>query len=170
MKIFCLQVVSHVWLFVTPWTAAQQASQSFIMSSEFAQTHVHWVGDTIHHLILCHPLLLLPSIFPSIRFFSNESALCIRWTKNWSFHLQHQSFQWIFSVNFLWDLLVWSPCCPRDSQESSIPQFESISTQSSLGSISHICTWLLEKSYLWLYRSWSMKWYLCCLICCLCLS
>ena len=52
---------------------------------EFAQTHAHWVGDAIHHLILWCPLLLLPSIFPSIRVFSNESALCNRWPKYWSF-------------------------------------------------------------------------------------
>ena len=53
---------------------------------EFAQSHVHWVGDAINHLILCRPLLLLRSIFPSIRVFSNESALCIRWPKYWSFN------------------------------------------------------------------------------------
>ena len=52
---------------------------------ESIQTHVHWVSEAIQHLILCHPLLLLPSIFPSIRVFSNESALCIRWPKYWSF-------------------------------------------------------------------------------------
>ena len=52
---------------------------------EFTQTHVHWVGDSIKHLILCCPLLLLPSIFASIRVFSNESALHIRWLKYWSF-------------------------------------------------------------------------------------
>ena len=52
---------------------------------EFTQTHVHWVGDTSNHLILCCPLLLLPSIFPSIRVFSNETALHIRWPKFWSF-------------------------------------------------------------------------------------
>ena len=52
---------------------------------EFMQTHVHWVGDVIQHLILCCPLLLLPSIFPSIRVFSNESVLHIRWPKYWSF-------------------------------------------------------------------------------------
>ena len=52
---------------------------------EFAQTHVHWVSDAINHLILYHPLLLLPSIFSSIRVFSNESALHIRWPKYWSF-------------------------------------------------------------------------------------
>ena len=52
---------------------------------EFTQTHVHWVGDAINHLILCRPLLLPPSIFPSIRVFSNESFLHIRWPKYWSF-------------------------------------------------------------------------------------
>ena len=52
---------------------------------EFTQTHVHWVGDAIYRLILCRPLLLLPSIFPSIRVFSNESALHMRWPKYWSF-------------------------------------------------------------------------------------
>ena len=51
----------------------------------FTQTHVHWVGMPSSYLILCHPLLLLPSIFPSIRVFSNESAVCIRWPKYWSF-------------------------------------------------------------------------------------
>ena len=52
---------------------------------EFAQTHVYLVGDVVQSSILCHPLLLLPSIFPSIRVFSNESVLCIRWPKYWSF-------------------------------------------------------------------------------------
>ena len=52
---------------------------------ESTQTHVHWVDDASNHLILCHPLLLLPSIFSSIRVFSNESALYIRWPKYWSF-------------------------------------------------------------------------------------
>ena len=52
---------------------------------EFDQTNIHGVGDTINHLILCCPLFLLPSIFPSIRVFSNDSALCIRWPNYWSF-------------------------------------------------------------------------------------
>ena len=59
------------------------------------------------HLILCCPLLLLPSIFPSIRVFSNESVLCIRWPKYWELQLQHLSW-WIFRTDFLWDWLVWS--------------------------------------------------------------
>ena len=61
---------------------------------ELAQTHVHHVGDAIHHLILCCPLLLLPSIFPSIRVFPNESVLRIRWPKYWSF-----SFSIILPMN-----------------------------------------------------------------------
>ena len=60
---------------------------------EFTQTHVHQVGDAIQHLILCCPLLLWPSIFPSIRVFSSESDLCVRWTKVLELQLQHQSFQ-----------------------------------------------------------------------------
>ena len=52
---------------------------------ELMQTHIHWVGDAIQHLILCCPLLLPPSVFPSIRIFSNKLVLCIRWSKYWSF-------------------------------------------------------------------------------------
>ena len=52
---------------------------------EFAQTHVHWISDASNHLIFYHPLLLLPLIFPSIRVFSNESVLCTKWPKYWSF-------------------------------------------------------------------------------------
>ena len=59
---------------------------------ELAQIHVHWVSDAIHHLVLCSPLLLLPSIFPSIRVFSNESVLCIRWPKYWSFSFSISPF------------------------------------------------------------------------------
>ena len=71
-------LISRVQLFVTPWTAACQASLSIeLMSIESVMPS--------NHLILCRPLLLLPSIFPSIRVFSNESVLCIRWPKYWSF-------------------------------------------------------------------------------------
>ena len=58
---------------------------------EFAQTHVHRVGDIIHHLVLCRSLLLLPSIFPSIKVFPNETILCIRWSKYWSFIIRPSS-------------------------------------------------------------------------------
>ena len=76
-----VQSLSHVWLFVTPWTAARQASLSITNSRSSPKP----TSIESNHLILCHLLLLLPSIFPSIRVFSNESGLCIRWPKCWSF-------------------------------------------------------------------------------------
>src|SRR5574341_135125 len=80
-----VQSLSHIWLFVAPWTAASQASQSITNSLIlFKLMSIEPVMPS-KHLILCHPLLLLPSTFPSIRVFSNESALCIRWPKYWSF-------------------------------------------------------------------------------------
>ena len=76
---------SHVRLFETPWIAGRQPSLSFTISwSLFKLVSIDSVLP-FNHLIFCHPLLLLPSIFPSIRFFSNESVLSIRWPKYWSF-------------------------------------------------------------------------------------
>ena len=72
-------------LFETPWTAACQASLSITNSRNLLKLmSIKWVMPS-NHLILCHPLLFLPSIFPSIRVFSNELVLCIRWPKYWSF-------------------------------------------------------------------------------------
>ena len=77
--------LSCVWLFVTPWTAASQASLSITNSQSLPKlTSIDLVMPS-KHLILCHPLLLLPSVFPSIRVFWNETVLCIRWLKYWSF-------------------------------------------------------------------------------------
>ena len=77
--------LSHVRLFATPWTTACQASLSITNSWSLPKpTSIELVMPP-NHLILCHPLLLLPSVFPSIRVFSNESALRIRWPKYWSF-------------------------------------------------------------------------------------
>ena len=80
-----VQLFSHVQLFVTPWTAACQASLSITNSQCLLKLMFIESVMPSNHLILCHPLLLLPSIFPSIRVFSNESVLCIRWPKYWSF-------------------------------------------------------------------------------------
>ena len=71
--------------FVAPWTAACQASLSFTISWSLLKLMSIVLMMPSSHLTLCHPLLLLPSIFPSIRVFSNESAICIRWPKYWSF-------------------------------------------------------------------------------------
>ena len=80
-----VQSVSCVWLFVTPWTAARQASLSITNSRSSSKPMSIESVMPSNHLILCHPLLLLPSIFPSIRVFSNESTLCIRWPNYLSF-------------------------------------------------------------------------------------
>ena len=80
-----VQLLSRVWLFATPWTAANQYSLSFIISQSLLKPVSIELMIPPNHLILCHPLLLLPSIFPSIRIFSNESVLHIRWPNYWSF-------------------------------------------------------------------------------------
>ena len=78
-------MLSHVRLFATPWTAAHQASLSIANSQSLLKLMSIESVMPSNHLILCRPLLLLPSIFPSIRVFSNESVFCIRWPKHWSF-------------------------------------------------------------------------------------
>ena len=83
-RISSAQSLSRVRLFATPWTAARQASLSINFQSLLKLMSIEWVMPS-NHLILCCPLLLLPSIFPSIRVFSNESVLYIRWPKYWSF-------------------------------------------------------------------------------------
>ena len=80
-----VQSFSHVQLFVTPWTAARQASLSFTISQSLLKFMSIVLVMPSNHLIPCRPLPILPSIFPSIRVFSNESALCIRWPKDWNF-------------------------------------------------------------------------------------
>ena len=80
-----VQSLSHIQLFATPWTATCQASLSITNSQSLLKLMLIELVMPSNHLILCHPLLLLPSIFPSITVFSNESALCIRWPKYWSF-------------------------------------------------------------------------------------
>ena len=86
---FCLlssvQSLSRVWLFAMPWTAESQASMSITNSRSPPKPMSIELMMPSSHLILCRPLLLLPSIFPSIRVFSSESALCMRWPKYWSF-------------------------------------------------------------------------------------
>ena len=79
------QFVSHVWFFATPWTAAHQASLSITNSGSPPKPMSIELVMPSYHLFLCHPLCLLPSIFPSIRVFTNESALRIKWPKYWSF-------------------------------------------------------------------------------------
>ena len=123
-----VQSLSCVWLFAIPWIAARQASLSVTSSQSLLKlTTIESVMPS-RHLILCHPLLLLPPIPPSIRVFSNESTLN-EVAKVLEFQLQHQSFQWTHRTYLLQDGLVGSPCSPRDSQESCpTPQFKSINS------------------------------------------
>ena len=95
-----VQSFSRVRLFVTPWTAARQASLCITTSWSLLKLMSTESVMATNHVILCCPLLLLSSIFPSIRVFFSESGLHIRWPKYWSFS-HHQSFQWIFRTDLL---------------------------------------------------------------------
>ena len=87
-----VQSLSCVQLFVTPWTVARQASLSITSSQSLLKLISIELVMPSNHLILCHPLLILPSVFPSIRVFSKESVLCIKWSKYWSFSFSISPF------------------------------------------------------------------------------
>ena len=110
-----VELLGHVRLFATLWSAGCKASLSITNSWSLLKLMSIKLVMSSNHLILCFALLLL-SIFPSIRVFFNESVLCTRWPKYWELQLQHQSFQWIFRVDFLSDWLVWS-CSPWGRKE-----------------------------------------------------
>ena len=120
-----VQLHSCARLFATRWITALQASLSITNSrSPPKPTSIESMMPS-NHFIFCHPLLLPPSIFPSIRVFSNESVLCIRWPKYWSFSIN------ISPSNEPPGLISFrtSPCSWRDSQESSLtPQLKSINS------------------------------------------
>ena len=98
-----VQSLSHVRLFVTPWTAARQASLFFTISQSLLRLICIESMMPSTHFILCRPLLLLPSVFPSIRVFSSELALHIIWPKYWSF-----SFSISSSSEYLGLISFWS--------------------------------------------------------------
>ena len=110
---------------------------------EYTQTHVHWVGDETNHLILCRPLLHLPSVFPSIRVFSNESALCIRWPKHWSYSFNinpSNEHPGLISLRMDWlDLLTFQgtlrSLLQHDSSKASILQCSAFFTVPTLKTI-----------------------------------
>ena len=123
-----VQSLSRVRLFASLWTVAHRASLSITISWSLLKFMSIKSVMPSNHLILHHLLFLLASIFPSIRVFSNESALRIRWPKYWSFIFSispSKEYSWLISFRIEWfDLL-----SPRDSQESSpAAQFESISS------------------------------------------
>ena len=129
---FCfssVQSLSHVQLFVTPWTAAHQASMSITNSRSLLKLRSIKSMIPSNHLILCHPLLLLPPIPPSIRVFSNESLLRIRWPKYWSFSLSispSNEYSRMISFRMDWlDLLAVQGTLKSLIQH---PQFKSINS------------------------------------------
>ena len=142
--IIVVQSVECVHLFVTPCTAACQASLSFTISWSLCKLMSIELVMPSNYLILCHPLFLLPSIFPRVRVFSSESTLHIRWPKYWSFSFSispSNEYSGLISFRIAWfDLLA----VQRTLQESSrAPQFKSIYSSAviySLQSISHIHT------------------------------
>ena len=148
MRILWISVVqslTHVQFLYVPWTAAHLVSLSFtIPPSLFKLMSIESVLLALH-LILYLPLLLLPPVFPSIRVFSNESALCIRWPEYWSFSFRPSNEYSGFSFRIdLFDLLAVQATLKsllhHHSSKESVLQCSPF-----LHSNSHICTWLLEK-------------------------
>ena len=143
-----VQSLSRVWLFETPWTAARQASLSITNSQSLLKLMSIESVMPSSHLILCHPFLLPPLIFPSIRVFSNESALCMRWPKYWSF-----SFGISPSKNTRnWSPLEWIGWISLQSKglsgvfsNTTVQKQQFFGAQPSSQSNSHIHTWLQEK-------------------------
>ena len=143
-----VQLLSHVWLFETPWTAARQASLSITNSwSSLKLTSIESVMPS-NHLILGCPLLLLPPIPPSIRVFSNESTVHMRWPKYWSFSLSS-----VLSMNTQdWSPLEWTGWISLQSKglsrvfsNATVQKHQFFGIQLSSQSNSHIHTWPLEK-------------------------
>ena len=143
-----VQSLSPVWLFATSRTAAHQASLSITNSqSPPKPMSIESVMMPSNHLVLCHPLLLLPSIFPSIRVLSYESVFLIRWPKYWSFNFSISP-----SMNTQdWSPLGWTGWISLQSKglsrvfNTTVQKHQFFGAQLSLYSNSHIHTWPLEK-------------------------
>ena len=147
-KFSSVHSLSHVRLFVTSWIAACQASLSITNSQSLLRLMSIKSVMPSSHLILCHPLLLLPPIPPSIRVFSNESALCMRWPKYWTFSFSigpSNAHPGLISFRMDWlDLLAVQGTLESLLQHHSSKALiirRSVSSQSN----SHIHTWPLEK-------------------------
>ena len=169
----CVCMLSHfscVWPFATLWTAACQASLSFAISWNLLRFMSLELMMPSNHLILCHPLLLLHSVFLSIRVFSSESALCIIWPKYWSFLFSNSPFNEYSGLIFFridGSMSLLSMGLSRVFSSTTIGKHQFFGAQPSLWSNSYIHTWPLEKPQFWLYGLLSAQWYFSFLICCL---
>ena len=146
--IVVVQSFSHVWLFVTPWTAACQAFLSFtIFRSLLKLMSINLVMPS-NHLIPYHPLLLEPSIFPRIRVFSNELVLCIKWPKieaSVSASVFPVNIQGWFPLGLTGLISLPSKGLSRVFSSTTVQKHQFFSAQPSIWPNSHIHTWLLEK-------------------------
>ena len=143
-----VQSVSCVQLFVTPWTVAHQASLSIINSWSLLKLMSIESVMPSNHLILCRPLLLLLSIFPSIRVLSNELVLCIRWPKYWSFSFSispSNEYSGLISFRMDWLVSLQSKGPSRVFSNTPVQKHQFFGVQLSSQSNSHIHTWPLEK-------------------------
>ena len=142
-----VQLLSHVWLFVTPWTAAHQASLSITNFQSLLKLMSIESVMPSNHLILCCPLLLLTSVFPSIRVFSNKLVLCIRWPKYWSFSFSISPSNEYSGLPLGWTgwISLQSNGLSRVFYSTTVQKYQFFGAQLSLWSNSHIYTWLLEK-------------------------
>ena len=147
-KVVSVQLLSCIQLFKTPQTAASWTSLSFTISQSLLKVMSIESMMPSNHLILCHPLLLLPSIFPSIRVFSSESALHIRWPKYWSFNLTSvlpMNVQGWFPLGLTGLKSFLSKGPSRVFSNTTVQKHQFFSAQPSLWSNSYIGTWLLGK-------------------------
>ena len=138
--------LSRVWLFATPWTTAHQGSLSITNSWGLLKLMSTESVMPSNHLILSRPLLLLPSIVPSIRVFSNESALCIRWPEYWSFGISlPKDIQDWFPLGLIGLISLQSKGLSRVFSNTTVQNHQFFGAQPSLWFNSHFHTWLLEK-------------------------
>ena len=153
---------------VTPWTAACEAS----LSSTISQSLLRFISiESVilsNHLVLCQSLLLLPSVFPSMKVFSSESALCFRWpsTGASASAVLPMNIQSWFSLGLTGLISLLSKELSRVFSSITFQNHQFFHTQLSLWSNSHIHTWLLEIAWLCLYGSLSARWCFCFSICC----
>ena len=143
-----VQSLSHVRLFVTPWITARQASLSIINSQSILKLMPSELVMPSSHLILCRPLLHLPPIPASIRVFSNESTLHMRWPKYWSFSFSispSNEHPGLISFRMDWLDLLQSKGLSRIFSNATIQKHQFFGTQLSSQSNSHTHTWLLKN-------------------------
>ena len=143
--VVAVQSPSRVQLFASSWAAARQPPLSSAISQSLPKLMPTDAMIPSNHLILCRPLLLLPSISPSIRVFSDESALCIRWPKHWSFSISpSDEYSGLISIRFDWLDLLESKGLSRVFSNTTVWKHRFFGTQPTLWSNSHVRTWLLE--------------------------